>query len=32
MIPSDTANTDWQAYQAWLVAGNMPAAADDASA
>ena len=26
-LPSDPANTDWQAYQAWLAAGNSPAPA-----
>lgn len=25
-IPADPRNTDWQAYQAWLAAGNVPRA------
>jgi hypothetical protein len=27
-IPSDLANTDWQEYQKWLAAGNVPLPAD----
>ena len=27
-IPNATANTDWQEYQKWLVAGNTPLPAD----
>lgn len=30
VIPGDTGNCDWQGYQAWLKAGNTPAAADQA--
>ena len=25
IIPADPGNTDWQAYRAWLDAGNAPA-------
>lgn len=25
IVPADPHNTDWQAYQAWLKAGNTPA-------
>ena len=28
-IPLDPANTDYQAYLAWLEAGNVPAPADE---
>ena len=31
-IPFDPANTDYQAYLAWLEAGNVPAPADEAQA
>lgn len=27
-IPADPGNTDWQAYQQWLAAGNTPDPAD----
>lgn len=27
-VPADPHNTDWQAYQAWLAAGNAPLSAD----
>lgn len=30
-IPADPRNTDWQAYQAWLAAGNAPDAPDAAA-
>lgn len=29
-IPNDIRNTDWQAYQSWLLAGNAPVAQDAA--
>lgn len=29
-IPFDAANTDYQAYLAWLEAGNVPTPADEA--
>ena len=28
-IPFDPANTDYQQYLAWIVAGNVPAPADE---
>ena len=27
-VPADPMNVDWQSYQAWLVAGNIPIPAD----
>lgn len=27
-VPADNRNTDWQVYQAWLTAGNVPTPAD----
>lgn len=29
-IPNDLQNTDWQAYQEWLAAGNTPLPAEAA--
>ncbi len=30
IIPADPQNIDWQAYQAWLEAGNTPAPVEPA--